>query len=76
MKKYRRTSLYARDRDSKNKLAYNKFTNEKNKDYHKLEDRFQKNKPFLNRIYAKLQIKRLHVARAACTSKTKSKISE
>jgi len=31
----------ARDRDSKNRLAYNKVAYEKTKDYCKLEDRFQ-----------------------------------
>jgi len=36
------TSLYARDRDSKNMLAYNECAYKKTKDYHKLEDRFQK----------------------------------
>jgi len=39
---YRWTSLYARDRDSKNRLAYNKFECKKTKDHCKLEDRFQK----------------------------------
>jgi len=36
------TSLYARDRDFKNSLAYNEFAYKKTKDYCKLEDRFQK----------------------------------
>jgi len=36
------TSLYARDRDSKNRLAYNEFAYKKTKDDCKLEDRFQK----------------------------------
>ncbi len=39
---YRWTSLYARDRDYKNRLKYNKFANKKTKDDCKLEDRFQK----------------------------------
>jgi len=39
---YRWTSLYARDRDSKNRLAYNKFAYKKTKDYCKSDDRFQK----------------------------------
>jgi len=34
--------LYSRDRDSKNRLAINKFANKKTKDNCKLEDRFQK----------------------------------
>jgi hypothetical protein len=34
--------LYARDRDSKNRLANNEFAYKKTKDYCKLEDRFQK----------------------------------
>jgi len=34
--------LYARDRDSKNRLAYNEFAYKKTKDDCKLEDRFQK----------------------------------
>jgi len=40
--KYRWTSLYARDRDSKNKLAYNKLAYKNTKDNCKSEDRFQK----------------------------------
>jgi hypothetical protein len=36
------TSLYARDRDSKNRLAYNEFAYKKTKDDCKLEVRFQK----------------------------------
>jgi len=40
--KYRWTSLYARDRDSKNRLAYNEFAYKKTKDDCKLEVRFQK----------------------------------
>jgi len=43
---YRWTSLYARDRDSKNRLKYNEFAYEKTKDYRKLEDRFQKKSHF------------------------------
>jgi hypothetical protein len=39
---YRWTSLYARDRDSKNMLAYNEFTYKKTNNHCKLEDRFQK----------------------------------
>jgi len=34
--------LYARDRDSQNRLAYNEFEYKKNKDNCKLEDRFKK----------------------------------
>jgi len=34
--------LYASNRDSKNRLAYNEFAYKKTKDYCKLEDRFQK----------------------------------
>jgi len=40
--KYRWTSLYARDKDSKNMLAYNEFAYKKTNDHCKLEDRFQK----------------------------------
>jgi hypothetical protein len=40
--KYMWTSLYARDRDSKNRLENNEFAYKKNKDDCKLEDRFQK----------------------------------
>jgi len=36
------TSLYARDRDSKNRLAYNEFAYKKTKGDCKSEDRFQK----------------------------------
>jgi len=36
------TSLYARDTDSKNRLAYNEFEYKKTKDYWKSEERFQK----------------------------------
>jgi len=39
---YRWTSLYARDMDSKNRLAYNKFAYKKTKGDCKSEDRFQK----------------------------------
>ena len=39
---YRWTSLYARDRDSKNWFTYNEFAYKKTKDDCKLEDRFQK----------------------------------
>jgi hypothetical protein len=39
---YRWTSLYSRDRDPKNRLAYNEFAYKKLKDDCKLEDRFQK----------------------------------
>jgi hypothetical protein len=42
LSQYRWTSLYARDRDSKNRLAYNKFAYKKTKGYCKLEDRFEK----------------------------------
>jgi hypothetical protein len=35
-----------RYRDSKNRLAYNEFAYKKTKDYHKLEDRFQKKGDF------------------------------
>jgi len=52
------TSLYSRDRDSKNRLAYNEFAYKKTKDYCKSEDRFQK-----RGIYAKSQIKRPHITR-------------
>jgi len=44
--KYRGTSLYARDRDSKNMLAYNEFAYKKTNDHCKLEDRFQKKANF------------------------------
>jgi hypothetical protein len=64
---YRWTSLYARDRDSKNRLAYNEIAYKKTKDDCKLEVRFQKIRPFPDCIYAKLQIKRPHITRAACT---------
>ncbi len=40
--RYSWTSLYARDRDSKNRLEYNEFEYKKTKDDCKLEDRFQK----------------------------------
>jgi len=40
--KYRWTSLYARDRDPKNRLSYNEFAYKKTKDDCKFEDRFQK----------------------------------
>ncbi len=43
---YRWTSLYARDRDSKNRLAYNEFTYKKTYDYNKFENRFQKKANF------------------------------
>jgi len=39
---YRWTSLYARYKDSKNRLAYNEFAYKKTKNCCKLEDRFQK----------------------------------
>ncbi len=39
---YRWTSLYARDRDSTNMLAYNEFAYKKTNDHCKLQDRFQK----------------------------------
>ncbi len=42
IKIYRWTSLYARDRDSKNWFAYNEFAYKKTKDDCKLDDRFQK----------------------------------
>jgi len=37
---------YARDRDSKNMLAYNEFAYKKTNDHCKLEDRFQKKANF------------------------------
>ena len=43
---YRYPSLYARDKDRKNKLAYNNFAYKKTTDDRKLEDRFQKNGQF------------------------------
>jgi len=63
---HRCTSLYARYRDSKNRLAYNEFAYIKTKEYHKLEDRFQK-RPVYNCIYAKSKIKRPNITRAAWT---------
>jgi len=39
---YRGTSLYARVRDCKNRLAYNEFAYKKTKDYCKSVDRFLK----------------------------------
>jgi len=39
-------SLYARDRNSKNRLAYNEFAYKKTKDNYKFEDRFQENGHF------------------------------
>jgi len=42
MMKYRWTSLYARDKDSKNTLTYNESAYKKTKKYCKLEDRLQK----------------------------------
>jgi hypothetical protein len=39
---YRWTSLFSRVRDSKNRLAFNKFAYKKTKDYCKSDDRFQK----------------------------------
>jgi len=39
---YRWTSLYERDRDCKNRLAYKEFAYKKTQDDCKLEDRFQK----------------------------------
>jgi len=38
--RYRSTSLYARDRDSKNMLPYNEFAYKKINNHCKLEDRF------------------------------------
>jgi len=65
---YRWTSLYSRDRDSKNGLKYNKFAYKKTKDDCKLEDRFQKKGHFwIAYMYSKSQIKRPHITRAACT---------
>jgi len=43
---FRPTSLYARDRDSKNILEYNEFEYKKTNDHCKLEDRFQKKANF------------------------------
>ncbi len=61
---YRRTSLYARDRDLKICLLYNEFAYKKTNDDHKIEDRFYKKRIILNRIYANLQIKRPHITRS------------
>ena len=61
-RQYRWTSLYARDRDSKNRLAYNEFAYKKTKDDCKLEDKFQK------KAISGSQIKRPHIMRAACTA--------
>jgi len=47
---YRWTSLYARDRDSKNMLEYNEFAYKKTNDHCKLEDRFQKKAIFQSHI--------------------------
>jgi len=38
--------------DSKNMLAYNEFAYKKTNDHCKLEDRFQKKRPFFNRKFA------------------------
>jgi len=43
---YRWTSLYARDRKSKNRLAYHEFAYKKTNDNCKFEDRFQENGHF------------------------------
>jgi hypothetical protein len=43
---FRWTLLYARDRDSKNRLAYNEFAYKNTKDNCKFEDRFQENGHF------------------------------
>jgi len=48
---YRWTSLYSRDRDYKNMLAYKEFAYKKTNDHSKLEARFQKKRPFFNCIY-------------------------
>ncbi len=58
--KYRRTSLYAIDRDRKIWLAYNEFAYKKTKDDCKLEDRFYKKASF---SIANSQIKRPHITR-------------
>jgi len=63
---YRWTSLYARNRDSKNSLAYNEFAYKKTKDYCKLEGRFQK-KAIFQFYICKIAEKRPHIIRAACT---------
>jgi hypothetical protein len=42
--------LYARDRDSKNRLEYNEFAYKKTYDHHKLEDRFQKEANFYSHL--------------------------
>ncbi len=65
--KYSRTSLYTRDRDRKICLAYNEFAYKKNKDDHKIEDRFYKKRIILNRVYPNSKIKRPHITRSACT---------
>jgi len=64
--KYRWTSLYRRERDSKNMLEYNEFAYKKTNNHCKLEDRFQKKRPFFNPIYENSQIKRPHITRATC----------
>jgi len=45
---YRWASLYARDRHSKSRLAYNEFAYKKTKDNCKFEARFQENRHFSN----------------------------
>jgi len=50
-------------------LEYNEFAYKKTSDHCKLEDRFQKKRPFFNHIYANLQMKRPQITRAACTVK-------
>jgi len=42
---YRWTTLYARDRDCKNRLAYKEFAYKKTYNHCKIEDRFQKKRP-------------------------------
>ncbi len=52
---YSWTSLYAKDRDQKIRLAYNEFAYKKTKDVYKLGDRFFKNNQF---SIAYMQIRR------------------
>jgi len=47
---YRWTSLYARDRDSKNMLEYNEFAYKKTYDHYKLEDTIHKKAIFQSHI--------------------------
>jgi hypothetical protein len=65
---YRWTTLYARDRDQKIRLAYNEFAYKKTKDTHnEVGDLFLKKQLIFNRTYANLQIKRPHTMRSACS---------